>query len=220
MSDKYIIGFPRTGNHFLNCALELYSGLTREFKTPMIRNQSQIMSFIPRSNDFAWHQSHAFVFDAIVPKTPFLYIFREPSDVCYSYTAVQRNTTKIETVIYTLWSYRMHMKRLGKDENAILVSYERLTSDFHQTFKTALSFLGLEYDYDKAEKVRLDVAKEKMVALCPKEIRPWFRPYMLTQTYAEKRIEFQKVWQDQVGRICGSVFEELKTKEARQCPRP
>jgi len=204
---RRIIGYPRCGNHFLNCALEVYTGKTRLFEIDAQRTYSNLLTLAPAGAEVRWIQSHGN--DKVIPTEPFIYLIRDPTDVFYSYWSMRKGSDCSMFIEKYVPEYRDNLLHFGLQENATVISHDALVNDFSRALSKALGVLGFEFDLDRAKYAQSVVTKAAVMAACPSKLWLYFYPAMLTDSYAAQRLVFRKHWKSAIDAICGAAFSRV-----------
>jgi hypothetical protein len=209
MSDfPYILGYPRSGNNWVNCALELYSGRSRIWRPGRgpITLPGVTLLFEERSP--LWVASH----DPDCPPVPqrWMIIVRNPVDTIYSYSKTRRILSRehmSEWVRQYAGEWAWHNYRWLRGASAVL-RYEPLCRSPTE-LKVATDFLGLAWDERLAAYCLKKASREALAAAAP----PWMKLYLNAQLvaldYQQGRDEFRALWSDTIMSAIGSTQAQI-----------
>ena len=204
----WIVSFPRSGSHWVNCALELYSGRRRCFQIGFPMNTISLLSReVPREH--FWIHTHQAAGIKKPKKVAFL--TRDIVDVIYSYSWAQKRHTDdlIEHFIdQTVPKYFETYKKWLIDTPAdIGVTYANIMTKPKIEFRKLVEFLEFDWDEVKALQCLGEVTKSKL-AENGKLGNAFFGPQLMTEEYKIKRGLFRSRY----GHKIHEIYHELATK--------
>lgn len=161
-----IIGYPRSGNHWLSALLEAYFGKHR--------NSESFFNFTYLSNEEAnseimWDSGHDIKSDLDIDPNRTIYLYRDPEKVLYSYYTVEqrlcaRSIKKRKYVDGQIYFLSKHYKKYFMDNNInTYIKYENIRDNFLTEFKKITTFFNQELDSNRALNIYNILTKEKMI---------------------------------------------------------
>ncbi|MDY0313776.1 MAG: sulfotransferase domain-containing protein [Bacteroidales bacterium] len=199
-----VIGFPRSGNHWLNALMEAYFRQPRfnSYLYPFHNYFHDKISDIPM-----WEGDHDVYSDLTVKgKKTIIYLYRDPVDVIYSYYSSEMKRMKFKYGKEIKNFIDLYIGYLKKHYNKyfhmdiVPIKYERLKTNFISEFGKVIYEFDLEPDINRMFKVFNTLTKENMfnhIKKCHEaksgkfENNPYFGEHMFTNQYAERRNNFK-----------------------------
>lgn len=161
----YLVGFPRSGNHYVSVCLEKYTD-----------NQSPISNYrglagrsltVYRIHAGEFRGTHDLNMDARFRNVIFLY--RNPVDTLYSYCRYMNILPDEEHIGQEADFWVNHTMKWMFTETysrrKVILCYERLLADFCCEFGRLLDFFGIGKDEERMRQIRQSTTKEEIKAL-------------------------------------------------------
>lgn len=192
----WILSFPRSGSHWVNCALERYTQRRRLFHIWQGHYNMNPISILDEAipfDNYMWVQSH--FSKAPVPNA--IYIIRDPVDVMFSFGQAQKrlDTDVMATnfLSRTMDNYKTVINKwcLGPEKVGTILRYENFIDSPAIEFKKLTDFFGLPWDEAKAIASLDDTTKGKL-AENAKNMKNFFHVGLESDEYNTKRSAFRK----------------------------
>ncbi len=211
------ITWPRSGTHWIQGCLSLYSGLTF---SPLHIHRPKVVSRDPdirvewrtedkRYANVRWHHSHDL--ELLIETTNRLgsvYLCRDPVDAIFSHFSTQGELVegdRVDQQILVKTSlFAGHFDRWVVEGKArTVVTYEQMQKNPLLVMKKLCSHFELKYNKKKMQEVLDTLTKPRINANDGSHTKR-----LMTATYAEERKKFQEAW----GKV---IAKRIITKENR-----
>jgi hypothetical protein len=185
----YLVGFPRSGNHYVSVCLEKYT----DNRSPIsnYRGLAGRSLTVYRIHAGEFRGTHDLKMDARFRKVVFLY--RNPVDTLYSYCRYEGIRPNMERIRQEADFWARHtMKWMfteGHSRRKVILCYERLLADFCREFGRLLDFFGLGKDAERMRQIRQSTTKEEIKALVDRKDN---KVINVTEEYRVGKAEFVK----------------------------
>lgn len=196
----WIIGYSRSGSHWINCALEVYANRRRLYRVGKDVFETDPISVLPNGvprQDYLW--VHA-VFEMRTSERPAktAIILRDPVDAMYSLSRVMGVMTDLDRTKFLSdrfdrfkhFMYRWCMTN-GKADADLIVRYENFLTEPAQEFKKLTDFLQLPWDEAKALDV-LSKTTKGVLAKNAKNMQSHFHVGLESADYQAERTRFRE----------------------------
>lgn len=182
-----LVGFPRSGNHFVNAVLELY------FDRHRAPPQDGGLTFLPgKSSNYMWLSIHDHHLD-IIPQNSkgAILLVRDPVDVMYSWTSLNRNKSEFFIKSET----RRYNSFIGKWNKiaGVKIYYENFLKTPDIPIQKVSNFFDVPFDKEKALEAVSVVSKEKLHKKANRRSR-YHGVKHLSAEYQDSREAFRKQW--------------------------
>lgn len=196
-----LVGFPRSGNHFVNAVLELY------FDRHRAPPQDKGLTFLNRrSNNYMWLAIHDHDLD-IIPKNKSILLTRDPVDVLYSWSAVNKKTNNKHFIVDESLRYRNFIEKWAMQCDEY-ITYEDFIHRPEIPIEKVCQVFQQDFCIEKALESSQCVTKENLHAKAAHGSK-YHGKHHLSQTYQNNRKAFRKSWADTIYQVVISS----KTKE-------
>ena len=204
-----IVGFPRSGNHWIQALLESYFNKRRY-------NQSEIIFCDSSVNEYIFYGSHDLNCNELFTGNTTIYLYRNPVDVMYSYYSAKIKEpgwyrTQDDFLGAYLPRIKIHyLKYLGNVNVDFFLYYDSLVLNFFKVFEKLVTVLNGTFNYKKAKEVNNKLSKEKLIRSVVKQSSsgigsPYINYGMMTQEYVLNRIGFRNKYGNNIERY---IFDD------------
>jgi len=180
----WVISYPRTGSHWLNNSIELYTN------RPKWRRGK---SFLPQSNtNYLYYHDHDMNLDLLKRKkiNKILYLYRNPLDVIFSYAKADEKINDDGWISMKTEEYKNHLDAWLQQAD-VIVKYEDLKNEIG--WEKISIFFNMEHDILKWKDVWNRCEKKNIIEMCNNN---YMNKSMLDGKYEIDRQTFKNKYQE------------------------
>jgi len=187
----YLVGFPRSGNHYVSVCLEKYTDNRSPISNYRGLAGRSLMVYRIHAGEF--RSTHDLNMDARFRNVVFLY--RDPVDTLYSYCRYMNilpNEVRIRQEADFWASHTMKwMFTETYSRRKVILCYDRLLADFCSEFGRLLDFFGIPKDEERMRHLQQSTPKEEIKALVDRKDG---RVINVTKEYRVEKAEFVRTF--------------------------
>lgn len=215
-STPMIITWPRSGTHWVNACLEVYTGkvyspinlIRPRIKCPKAMTVHWRRPSVPESkNKTMWHVNHdRFLVLETAHELGSAYLFRNPIDSIFSIQDAQLAEQRQDPLV-DADEFVMHFNRwVVQGKAKTIITYEEMQADPLGVMKKLCGHLKIDYDPAKAQRAVDVMSKEALMSYTGS-----FGPALTKEDYAKRRNKFREEWGK---RIAERVTSDADTRNA------
>lgn len=199
-----VIGFQRTGFHWLNMLMEVYFDRNRTIP------HANAMTFVNQLHKgYMWCNDHDIDLE-IIPQNELgtIYIYREPVDTLYSVldSHLRKQDDDEKDLPYNdlfnkwLKKYRDHLQKwlLSENKAKTIITYEALNKNPEKCLEIISYHFNKKFDQKQAQYAIDFVTKERVFEKGSNIKKAFFDKQNLTEEYQRKREEFRQQYEDYI----------------------